>query len=50
MVWKDSLPLVAALLLTVCFALRRGSSDVHKRGAQVLEGRRAAHHDAIVLA
>src|SRR6266853_1823358 len=45
MVWKDSLPLVAALLLTVCFALRRGSSDVHKRGARVLEGwhaRRAA--------
>src|SRR5882762_8421971 len=41
MVWKDSLPLVAALLLTVCFALRRGSSDTHKRGAQVLEGRRA---------
>src|SRR6267154_2680009 len=41
MVWKDSLPLVAALLLTVCFALRRGPSDTHKRGAQVLEGRRA---------
>src|ERR1700724_2547446 len=41
MVWKDSLPLVAALLLTVCFALRRGSSDVHQRGARVLEGWRA---------
>jgi len=39
--WRDSLPLVGALLLAVCFALRRGSSDIHKRGAQVLDGRRA---------
>src|SRR3984893_16521971 len=41
MVWKDSFPLVAALVLAVCSALRRGSSDVHKRGARVLEGGRA---------
>ena len=41
MAWRDSLPLVAALLLSACLALRRGSADVHKRGAQILEGRRA---------
>jgi type IV secretory pathway TraG/TraD family ATPase VirD4 len=39
--WRDSLPLVAALLLAACLALRPGSLDTHKRGAQVLDGRRA---------
>src|SRR5207249_10969905 len=39
--WRDSVPLAAALLLAAALALRRGSSDVHKRGAQVLTGRRA---------
>ena len=39
--WRDSVPLAAALLLAGALALRRGSSDVHKRGARVLTGGRA---------
>jgi type IV secretory pathway TraG/TraD family ATPase VirD4 len=39
--FRDSVPLAAALLLLGALALRRGSSDVHKRGTQVLTGRRA---------
>src|SRR5947208_14364712 len=39
--WRDSVPLAAALLLAGALALRRGSADVHKRGARVLTGRRA---------
>ncbi len=39
--FRDSVPLAAALLLIGALALRRGSSDVHRRGARVLTGRRA---------
>src|SRR5947208_3122188 len=39
--WRDSVPLAAALLLAGALALRRGSSDVHKRGARVLTGGQA---------
>jgi type IV secretory pathway TraG/TraD family ATPase VirD4 len=39
--WKGSLPFVGALLVAAALALRADSADLHKRGAQVLQGRRA---------
>jgi type IV secretory pathway TraG/TraD family ATPase VirD4 len=40
MLWMQCLPLAAALLLAMLPRLRRGPSEVHKRGTQVLDGRR----------
>jgi type IV secretory pathway TraG/TraD family ATPase VirD4 len=39
--WKGSLPLIGALLAATSLALRKEAADLHKRGAQVLQGRRA---------
>jgi type IV secretory pathway TraG/TraD family ATPase VirD4 len=38
---ENSLPLIGALIVAAGFALRRQSTDIHKRGAQLLEGRAA---------
>jgi type IV secretory pathway TraG/TraD family ATPase VirD4 len=37
-------PLVALLTAAGCFALRRVRTDAHRRGAQVVDGRRAQRH------
>jgi type IV secretory pathway TraG/TraD family ATPase VirD4 len=39
--WKGSLPLIGALLAATALAVRTESVDLHKRGARVLQGRRA---------
>ncbi|GAC1461330.1 MAG: hypothetical protein PVSMB6_21710 [Steroidobacteraceae bacterium] len=39
--WRGSLPVVGALLLAATLALRSEPRELHKRGAQVLQGRRA---------